>query len=266
MDFENRRCENIQQNASAKSPEKWIAGIDLDLPRTRAGDAEVVESLPRVRTMLVQHVSHDTELGYCQGMSFVAAAFAVSPVPSSEDRFGGATYVRYRRFMARTRGLWLAPDFPLLAQGTDHFIFLARDRPWFRALEEHDVEPSMFLPQAWQAFFGSWLSLPVLKACMPFLEREGFEGMLALTLSILDRARRDILEQRDLQQLLFLLRDLHASAATSRPLALRARSRYWLHRIRRARLTKRQWVPRAAACLQARPAEAQLDCEAQGAA
>lgn len=99
----------------------------------------------------------------------------------------------------------------------------------------------MYLPQAWQQFFGNWVSMPVLQACMPFLEREGFDGMLALTLSVLDLAQRDILQQSDLEQLVGchgLLSNLHSLAATAKPPG-RVLRRYWLHRIRRARLTRR---------------------------
>lgn len=159
--------------------------IEQDLRRTRRAELGV-ENVLQVGRMLVQYAGHDAELGHQQGMSFVAAAFAVSAHQSLED-----AYERFRQFMPVIRHLWL-PRVSVPQESRDIFVRLARDRRWFRHLEDHGVEPDVYLMKAWHKFFGSWLLMQTFQACLPLLETEGFDGVMALTLAVLDRAGREI--------------------------------------------------------------------------
>eukprot|EP00913_Durusdinium_trenchii_P000469 g429.t1 len=63
--------------------------LELDLPRTAGNDAALQACIGRVRSMILQHLEDDPELGYCQGMTLVAGVFA-----AQED----ADVEAYRRF------------------------------------------------------------------------------------------------------------------------------------------------------------------------
>ncbi|CAJ1338760.1 unnamed protein product [Effrenium voratum] len=75
--------------------------LDLDLPRTAGSDVALQACIGRVRTMILQHLEDDPELGYCQGMTLVAAVFAAAEPEDAE------AYERFSGFIRRVRGLWL---------------------------------------------------------------------------------------------------------------------------------------------------------------
>merc|ERR1719183_3051701 len=97
--------------------------VDLDLERTHPKEPLVKARLDLIRTMLLRQVTEDPELNYCQGMNFVAGAFAVTYFNKDE------AHERFRAFVCSLRGLWL-PGFPLVEKGIQHFEALAEDRPW----------------------------------------------------------------------------------------------------------------------------------------
>merc|ERR1712046_114762 len=113
----------------------------MDIPRTSGGDALVDARIGILRSMLLRHAAEDPDLGYCQGMNFVAAVFAADSKKQNE------AYARFKAFMHELRDLWM-PGFPLLEPGTAQFQELSQSRKWYHHLEKHGVEPCMYLPQA----------------------------------------------------------------------------------------------------------------------
>lgn len=102
--------------------------LELDLPRTAGTDVALHGCIGRVRTMILQHLEDDPELGYCQGMTLVAAVFAAAHNDAEVE-----AYRRFAAFVQRVRGLWL-PGFPLLQPSIASFEALAKGRPWFMHL------------------------------------------------------------------------------------------------------------------------------------
>lgn len=176
-----------------------IAQIDLDLPRSHSENPLIRRRLGVMRAMLLQHVAEDPELNYCQGMSFVAAAFAVAIQSQAE------AYRRFHRFIQRMRGLWL-PGFPLLHEGTSQFEEVARNYSWFQQLEHQGLETSMYLPQAWMTLFANWLPLDSIVRCLPQLEETGFVGVMAMTLAVLDNLKTRLVQATG-EEILVLLKD-----------------------------------------------------------
>eukprot|EP00435_Cladocopium_sp_Y103_P065386 s664_g27.t1 len=76
--------------------------LELDLPRTAGTDVALHGCIGRVRKMILQHLEDDPELGYCQGMTLVAAVFAAAHNDGEVE-----AYRRFAAFVQRVRGLWL---------------------------------------------------------------------------------------------------------------------------------------------------------------
>jgi hypothetical protein len=151
----------------------------MDLPRTHLDDVLVEARLDLVRTVLVRQSTVDTELDYCQGMNFVAATFALAHC-SEEDVFN-----HFHDFVTAMRGLWL-PGFPLMKEGAMHFEALAESCAWFQHFRKNQVSPDKYLPRMWLSLFATWLPLSFVSQFIGLLEREGFAGVLAMTLACLD--------------------------------------------------------------------------------
>lgn len=192
-----------------------IFQMDQDLPRTAGSEPLVRVCKGRIRSMLLRQLAEDPQLGYCQGMNFVAAVFAVAARSQNE------AYERFHGFTQRVRGLWM-PGFPLLEMGVAHFATVAKERSWFQHLIAHDVRPSMFLPQALMTMFAMWLPLRTVVECLALPERNGLIGMVAMTVAVLDHARDRLLQQHSFEELLSVFRGLQDSPPEPQALAAAA--------------------------------------------
>lgn len=186
--------------------------MDRDLYRTNL--CEPIQTA-RVRTLLLRQIAEDPQLGYCQGMNLVATVFSAAAGTYEE------AYSRFHRFVDRMRGLWL-PGFPLLQVGELQFVSVAKDRPWYRHLLAHNVDPSMFLPQALLTMFTMWLPLDTVVHCLELPEKRGLEAMVAITVAVLDHAKDRFLQQRGLEGIMQVLQDLPTFAPPPSKLALTA--------------------------------------------
>jgi len=180
--------------------------IDMDLHRTLSDNVLVRSRQGWIRSMLLRHVATDPELGYCQGMTLVAAIFAAASSNGSE------AYSRFEAFTGGVRSLWM-PGFPLLKAAMKQFETVAQAQGWYKHLLAHGIDTSMYLPQALLTLFGSWLSLPTLLECLGLLENSGMTGMVAMAVTVLDLAGERLLKQSSMEDLLFELQSLRACAA-----------------------------------------------------
>lgn len=185
--------------------------IDLDIPRTACGDPLVGRRLGTIRALLLRHVAEDRELSYCQGMSFVAAIFAVA-----SDNQEGA-YQRFSAFMRSARGLWL-PGFPLLKEATVFFQAAAKQRRWFQHLQSQGIDMGMYLPQALLSMLGLWLPLNTILQCIDIIEQEVLAAMIALTVVILDSVETRLCHQSDFGGILMFIKELKEFAPEPAPL------------------------------------------------
>lgn len=206
---DTKRLYTLDRDVSSET----IHAIDVDLPRTGCCEPLVRCRMGRIRAILLRLVAEDPQLGYCQGMNIVAAVFAAAS--SSQDE----AYTRCHAFIQGMRGLWL-PGFPLLEVGTARFVSLAQERTWFLHLQAHGVKLSMFLPRALLTMLAMWLPMVTMVQCLDLLERSGLDGLLAMTLAVLDHAQTRLLQQRSFEGLLPVLMSFHDSAP--QPCALKA--------------------------------------------
>ncbi|CAE7566935.1 GYP5 [Symbiodinium pilosum] len=201
------------QHEDGPSPEV-IRQLDLDLPRTAGGDKSLQACIGRVRGMILQHLDEDPELGYCQGMTLVAAVFAAA-IQDPE------AYKRFAAFVKQVRGLWL-PGFPLLMPCMSGFEVLARERAWFIHFTRLGVRSDMFLPQAMLSMFVNWLPLMMLLHCLSFLEDFGLAALLSMAVAFLDLHEARLLEQPTFEELMETLQGLKQAEGCPSELLLRA--------------------------------------------
>lgn len=197
LDLGAKRCYMLDRSVDAET----IRTIDMDLPRTVGREPFVYFQMGRIRAMLLRQAAEDPQLGYCQGMNFVAAVFATA------SQSQGEAYERFHTFTTRLRGLWL-PGFPLLKVATNKFVLLTQKKLWYKHLETHTVEPSMFLPQAVITMLALWLPISTIAQCLQLLEQHGLDGILAMTISVLDHNKKKLLRQQSMEGLLQVLKDL----------------------------------------------------------
>jgi len=195
--------------------------LDLDLKRTYASDPAVQSRRAVLREMLLRRLAEDPEVGYCQGLSFWAAPFAVACESKHE------AYSRFLSLTQRMRALWL-PGLPLLRDGSDLFAAAADDQPWFKHMEEHGVHTSMYLPQVWVALFSQWLPMSSLLECLPFLEVRGFEGIISLTLAVLEEVSPELMKLTCIEDILPLLSSIRQCSCTHEGSALVDAAGSWI--------------------------------------
>lgn len=174
--------------------------LELDLPRTAGTDVALHGCIGRVRHMILQHLEDDPELGYCQGMTLVAAVFAANEDAEVE------AYHRFAAFVQRVRGLWL-PGFPLLQPSIASFEALAQGRPWFKHFTRYGVQTEMFLPQALLSMLVTWLPLRTLLHCLQFIEL-GLNSLLSLAVALLDSQESQLLQRQSFEELMDTIQGL----------------------------------------------------------
>lgn len=192
-----------------------INQIDMDLPRSNSHDPFIAKRLGVMRSMLLRQMAEDPELGYCQGMNFVAASFAVAFSNQTE------AYAHFHAFIQRMRGLWL-PGFPLLQEGIACFEEIASRCSWFKHLKQQGVETSMYIPQAWMTLFVTWFPLKTIVCCLPQLETNGFVGVMAMTLAFLDHLESSLVKASGVEEILPILHDSRDSTPPAVQLAMKA--------------------------------------------
>mmetsp|Transcript_77188 Transcript_77188/g.195983 ORF Transcript_77188/g.195983 Transcript_77188/m.195983 type:complete len:361 (-) Transcript_77188:35-1117(-) len=177
--------------------------IRKDLPRSFPEEPMVQSRSHIIEAILVEHAKFDPELGYCQGMSCVAAVVAAQLTdPVSASLF-------FRRLVDSLRGLWL-PGFPLLTAGSGAFDTLQRSfLPMLHEhIEVHGASYDMFLPDAWLTLFARWLPFDSLWTVLVFIEAEGLAGLLSLTAVLLQTHQAALLSTEDFTTLFVLLKTL----------------------------------------------------------
>lgn len=185
--------------------------IGKDVPRTFPYEPQADPIRLRIAHVLRDYVSRDDELGYAQGMNFVAAGACLltGSLREAQAAFGA--------YMAELRTLWL-PGFPMIVEGAPLLQELLRERD--PELSEHLTgmccDFFIVLPTAWWSCLAKWVPLPVFLEILPLLGREGIVGMLSATLMLLLFHRQELLQFQDLPSVLEYLCNLSTQPAPER--------------------------------------------------
>mmetsp|Transcript_132279 Transcript_132279/g.257756 ORF Transcript_132279/g.257756 Transcript_132279/m.257756 type:complete len:445 (-) Transcript_132279:33-1367(-) len=177
--------------------------IRKDVYRTFSDLPELQPFRGVMQGVLQEYAAADVEVGYCQGMSFVAA------VTAHRFRSIDVAYPQFREIVSGIRGLWL-PGLPLLLQGEAAFQGLCSSclSDLLPRLGEQCVSPDLFLPDAWLTLFSRWLPFTMLWAVFEFVKVNGFPGVLAITVMVLKVHQSTLMAAADFRELLTLLKEL----------------------------------------------------------
>lgn len=217
------RCENEQLSDDTEHT------IEADITRTMplhslfwSGGAQV--GIKSLRSILRAYALYRPEIGYCQGMSSVAAVFLMN-AKDEDDAF-----LMFIQFMERFQYKRIfAPGFPQMRQWIDelrplmaHYMpelsnHLARENvmlelyadKWLITALTHNF-PHAYLLRIWDLMFLGGSPKIILKACLAVLKScesrlltMRFEEMM----SLLQRDFKDLLDPKDTEPFLALARD-----------------------------------------------------------
>jgi len=153
--------------------------IARDIQRTFPGYAAVDNVRLRAADVLRSYAQKDAELGYTQGMCFVAVAVClhgawVEKAPDEDAEFAA--------IIQKLRGFWL-PGFPLVAEGIDLLEVLLdeRDPDLLAHFRNLGVDLLLMLPQAWLSLFAKWLPMASFLELLPFISQNGLHGVITVT-------------------------------------------------------------------------------------
>lgn len=177
--------------------------IQKDIPRTFFDQPDVLQLAGVTEEVLRKYAAADAEVGYCQGMSFVAA------VTAFQFRSIDAAYPHFWAIVNRIRGLWL-PGLPLLLTGVSAFEALCSSsfEDLQQCLSSQSVAFDMFLPDAWLTLFSRWVPFAALWAVFEFVKAEGFPGVLAITVVLLKAHKSVLLDAADFKDMFVILKEL----------------------------------------------------------
>eukprot|EP00929_Paragymnodinium_shiwhaense_P072804 TRINITY_DN36964_c0_g1_i1.p1 TRINITY_DN36964_c0_g1~~TRINITY_DN36964_c0_g1_i1.p1 ORF type:complete len:520 (-),score=60.73 TRINITY_DN36964_c0_g1_i1:149-1708(-) len=216
--------------------------IARDVKRIYVGHPAVDCLRVLIINVLRSYAQRDPEVGYQQGMCFAAAVVCLrcrcglsrhrSPsclradegestpsfrkaVLSAEavdvepSELTDTAFTAFVDLMDKLRNIW-APGFSMVAKGAPLLEKLLEDRD--EQLSAHflflDADLPAIITSAWLSIFAKWLPLVRLLDVVPFVEREGLMGFLAVTLTLLLHHRGDLLLIDDFGNLLRFLNEL----------------------------------------------------------
>lgn len=202
-----RQVEGLYTKLSqAENP--WTSLILIDVPRTfthalRIPDS-TLESLGRV---LNAYANLNPEVGYCQGMNFVAGLLLRVIAPSAsyialedeEEIFW--TFVSLMDYDSLRD--FYRDGFPLLMKYTFAFYELMRVEipDLFSHFETEGVSPSLFLHQWYLSLFINCLPFPTVLILWDSMITDGLPVILALSISLL-KVLKSVLMKMEFEQII----------------------------------------------------------------
>jgi len=193
----------VGSSARIKMTDVHLTQIRKDLPRTFPELSLIQERQALIEAILTDYAAFDSELGYCQGMSCLAAVIA-ERINDSEE-----ASTHFRHIVGPLRGIWL-PGFPLVVTGMSAFdtVLKKSNCALHTHLTKHDLSYDMFLPDVWLTQFSRWLPFSFLWDVFEYVEAHGFPGVLAITAALMSLSTPSLLEEADFSALFVALKSL----------------------------------------------------------
>jgi len=164
---------------------KWTALIRIDVPRTFPGyEGFTPELQDDLQLILNAYANLNTEVGYCQGMNFIAGLLLLVPSSSVDEAFWMFVY------LMEYDGLngFFKDRFPLLRKYLRALDTLLEQR--IPDLREHftkeNVEPAVYLHQWFLTLFVNCLPIPTVLVLWDAIICDGLPVILSITASLLN--------------------------------------------------------------------------------
>mmetsp|Transcript_102309 Transcript_102309/g.329891 ORF Transcript_102309/g.329891 Transcript_102309/m.329891 type:complete len:223 (-) Transcript_102309:2-670(-) len=203
-----------------------VEAIRADLERTFADMPMVAPRKPQIFRILQQYAVENPDIGYTQGMNYVAATMVLK-FPDRED----LARRRFAEAMLQFGGFW-SDNFPLLNFGVHLFERLAERHLqglWGHLLRS-GVEPLSYLPNGWLSLFGKWLPLPAVMESMDLVLECGIRGVLAVTLAIFQIQQHRLMSAKGMEHLLELINQDMRTSPLDGELIVKC-ARLWLPKV-----------------------------------
>eukprot|EP00747_Dinoflagellata_sp_TGD_P069587 gnl/TRDRNA2_/TRDRNA2_156191_c2_seq1.p1 gnl/TRDRNA2_/TRDRNA2_156191_c2~~gnl/TRDRNA2_/TRDRNA2_156191_c2_seq1.p1 ORF type:complete len:256 (-),score=53.55 gnl/TRDRNA2_/TRDRNA2_156191_c2_seq1:94-783(-) len=203
-----------------------VDAIRNDLERTFADMPMVAPRKPQIFRILQQYAADNPDIGYTQGMNYVAATMVLK-FPDKED-------IARRRFaeaMMQFGGFW-SDGFPLLNFGVQLFARLAELHltSLWNHLIRSGVEPLSYLPNGWLSLFGKWLPLPAVMSAMDIVLECGVRGVLGVTLAVFQIQQNRLLRAQGMEQMLEVINQDMRTSPIDGDLVVKC-ARTWLPKV-----------------------------------
>eukprot|EP00434_Breviolum_minutum_P038187 symbB.v1.2.033866.t1/scaffold4270.1/size42129/2 len=203
--------------------------IANDLERTFADMPMVAPRKPQIFRILEEFGNSNPDIGYTQGMNYVAATLVLKFHPREDT-----ARKKFNEVLLQFSGFW-SDGFPLLGVGVQLYQRLAeRHLPSLSGhLDRCGVEPLSYLPNGWLSLFGKWLPLPAVIEVMDLFVEFGLRGVLAVTLALFHMQQRRFIAARAMEHVLELInQDMRTSPIDGELLVKSAK--LWLPSVNRA--------------------------------
>lgn len=164
---------------------RWSNLITMDAPRTFAEYEGFTPKLQEdLRHILNAYANLNTEVGYCQGMNFIAGLLLMVPSASVDEAFWMFVY------MMEYDGLsgFYKDRFPLLRKYLRALDTLVEQRiPDLRAhFIKENVDPAVYLHQWFLSLFVTCLPIPTVLVLWDAIICDGLPVILSITASLLN--------------------------------------------------------------------------------
>eukprot|EP00397_Hematodinium_sp_SG-2012_P020535 GEMP01021160.1.p1 GENE.GEMP01021160.1~~GEMP01021160.1.p1 ORF type:complete len:325 (+),score=43.79 GEMP01021160.1:292-1266(+) len=164
---------------------QWTHLISMDVPRTFPGyDGFTPERQDELRQILNAYANLNSEVGYCQGMNFVAGLFLMVPGASADEAFWMFVW------MMEYNGLngFFKDRFPLLCHYLRALdVLVEQSIPALRShLKKEHVEPAVYLHQWFLSLFVTCLPVPTVFVLWDAIICDGLPMILPITVALLN--------------------------------------------------------------------------------
>jgi hypothetical protein len=210
----------------AAQPSRWEAAIRVDMPRTftegsptltpSRGGAEKLGSLEKI---LRAYANLNPEVGYCQGMNFVAAFLQVVADEASEEE----VFWVFAGLMEWSKGLsgFFKEGFPRLGVFVNVFDeLLDINVPDLRRhFVRTNVQPSIYIHNWFLTLFVNCLPSETVLVLWDALFSEGLEVLLVVTVALL-KVLKDVLISMDFEEVIRFFKTMKTGEESSFDAAL----------------------------------------------
>jgi len=207
-------------------PHDPVEAIQNDLERTFADMPMVAPRKPQIFRILQQYAVDNPDIGYTQGMNYVAATMVLK-FPHKEE----LAKRRFAEAMLQFSGFW-SDGFPLLTFGVSLFSKLAERhlQTLWGHLIHSGVEPLSYLPNGWLSLFGKWLPIPAVMESMDLVLECGISGVLGVTLALFQISQNRLLKAQGMEHILELINQDMRTSPLDGELIVKC-ARLWLPKI-----------------------------------
>ncbi|KAK2195100.1 bifunctional Rab-GTPase-TBC domain superfamily/Rab-GTPase-TBC domain [Babesia duncani] len=200
---------NAKYEEFSATENEYTAIIQVDVPRTfpelKVFDKEAQEQLSRI---LTAYVNYAPQVGYCQGMNFVAGLLLLVSGFNEVETFLGFVGMMNEFKLAQ----FYQPSFPLVQKNILAFesIYKVRQPLLHSHFVKEDVSVAVFLNQWFLTVFVVSLPLRMVVTLWDYILYNGIDSILPISLGLLNLLEPHLIKLK-FENILAFLKDIKAA-------------------------------------------------------